>query len=187
MREEIFVFITKLFQINECSNVDQLQIESLRRYTADGLFLRDLSTEFHSLNKQLHNCLEIWSEYFSLTQTKSSQFHRGSIHHRKHLIHFDLKTFEQCLIDLHRMVNSLRTEHQNAMNEVFKHYFQRVSAGEIPEDFIPYVRNDQVDSILIALSTMYYSITQLAKSALALGATIHDIFELEITDLYRPF
>jgi hypothetical protein len=34
---------------------------------------------------------------------------------------------------------------------------------------------------------MYYSITQLAKEALALGTTIHDIFELEITDLYQPF
>ncbi|CAF3973231.1 unnamed protein product [Rotaria sordida] len=32
---------------------------------------------------------------------------------------------------------------------------------------------------------MYYSITQLAKAALALGTIIHDVFEVETTDLYR--
>jgi len=34
---------------------------------------------------------------------------------------------------------------------------------------------------------MYYSITQLVKAALDLGTTIHDVFELELTDLYQPF
>ena len=52
---------------------------------------------------------------------------------------------------------------------------------------VPFVKNDQVDSIFIALSAMYYSITQLAKAALALGTSIHDVFELETTDTYQPF
>jgi len=34
---------------------------------------------------------------------------------------------------------------------------------------------------------MYYSITQLAHAALALGTTIHEVFELETTNLYRSF
>lgn len=34
---------------------------------------------------------------------------------------------------------------------------------------------------------MYYSIIQLAKAALALGTTINQIFELELTDLYQSF
>jgi hypothetical protein len=37
------------------------------------------------------------------------------------------------------------------------------------------------------LQAMYYSITELAHAALALGTTIHEVFELETTDLYQPF
>lgn len=173
--------------MNECSNIDQLEFGNLRHYAANGLFLPDLYKELANLSTELNNCLKIWSKYFSGTQTKSFQISRCVVHHREHLKKMDLKIFEQCLIDLHRIGNSLRIEYQNATNEVLKVYFQRFSAGENPEVFIPYVQDDQADSIFIALSAMYYSITQLPRAALALGITIHDIFELEITDSYRLF
>ncbi|CAF1393363.1 unnamed protein product [Adineta steineri] len=52
---------------------------------------------------------------------------------------------------------------------------------------ISYLQNQQADFILLSLSAMYYSITQLAYAALALGTTIHEVFELETTDLYQAF
>jgi hypothetical protein len=177
----------KLIRINECSNIDEKQIENLRIHAVNGLFLPDLYNEFNNLSKQLNDCLQIWSDYFCLTQTKSYQIYRCSIHHRKHLIKNDLNKYEQCLIELHRTVIYLQNQHQKSTNQVLQNYFQRFSSGELPENFIPYVKNDQADSIFIALSAMYYSITQLAKASLALGTTIHDVFELELTDLYHPF
>jgi hypothetical protein len=47
--------------------------------------------------------------------------------------------------------------------------------------------NQLADFILLALSTVYYSISQLADATLPLGITIHGVFELETTDLYQPF
>ncbi|CAF4714647.1 unnamed protein product, partial [Rotaria sp. Silwood2] len=178
---------SSLIRINECSNIDKKQVENLRIYAVDGLFLPDFYNEFCNLNKQLNDCFKVWSSYFNLTQTKSYQIYRGSIHHRKHLIKNDLNKYEQCLIQLHRTVIYLQNQHQKSTNQILKHYFQRFSSGEIPQNFVPFVKNDQADSIFIAISAMYYSITELAKSALALGTTIHHVFELETTDLYRPF
>ena len=42
-----------------------------------------------------------------------------------------------------------------------------------------------MDLILICLSAMYFSLTQLANAALALGAIIHQVFVFETTNLYR--
>ncbi|CAF3254737.1 unnamed protein product [Rotaria sp. Silwood2] len=178
---------SSLIRINECSQMDKKQVENLRICASDGLFLPDLYVEIRNLSKQLNDCFQVWSSYFCLTQTKSYQIHRGSIHHRKHLIKTDLNKYEQCLTELHRTVVYLQIEHQKSTNRLIKYYFERFLSGEIPENFVPFVKNDQADSIFIAMSAMYYSITQLTKTALALGTTIHDVFELETTDIYRPF
>ncbi|CAF4332394.1 unnamed protein product, partial [Rotaria sp. Silwood2] len=178
---------SSLLRINECSNMDKQQVENLRICASDGLFLPNLYDEIRNLSKQLNDCFQVWSSYFYLTQTKSYQIHRGSIYHRKHLIKTDLNIYEQCLTELHRTVVYLQIEHQKSTNRLIKYYFQRFFSGEIPENFVPFVKNDQADSIFIAMSAMYYSITQLAKAALTLGTTMHDVFELETTDLYRPF
>ncbi|CAF2573576.1 unnamed protein product [Rotaria sp. Silwood2] len=148
-------------------------------------FFLILYDEIRNLSKQLNDCSQVWSSYFCLTQTKSYQIHCGSIYHRKHLIKTDLNKYEQCLTELHRTVVYLQIEHQKSTNLLIKYHFQRFLSGEIPENFVRFVKNDQADSIFIAMSAMYYSITQLAKAAL--GATIHDVFELDRTDLYRPF
>ncbi|CAF4729560.1 unnamed protein product, partial [Rotaria sp. Silwood2] len=159
-----FFLLFKLIRINECSKMDKQQVENLRICTS-----------------------AVWSSHFCLTQTKSYQIHCGSIYHRKHLIKTDLNKYEQCLTELHRTVVYLQIEHQKSTNRLIKYHFQRFLSGEIPENFVRFVKNDQADSIFIAMSAMYYSITQLAKAALALGTTIHDVFELDTTHLYRPF
>ncbi len=73
------------------------------------------------------------------------------------------------------------------MNLLFYQYFQRLDLTEKTTPFVPYTQNEQTDYILFALSAIYSSIIQLAHAALALGTTIHEVFELEITDLYQPF
>ncbi|CAF1360199.1 unnamed protein product [Adineta steineri] len=164
---------TCLLRMNECLHID----------TIDGIFL----PEFNNLSKQLNDCLKIWSSYFYLTKTKSYQIFRGSIHQTTSLIQSDLNKYEQCLIELHRTVVYLQIEHEKATNSVLKYYFQRFLDGESSDNFIPYVKNNEIDSIYITLSAMHYSIAQLAQAALSLGTTIHDVFELETTNLYQPF
>ncbi|CAF5178514.1 unnamed protein product, partial [Rotaria sp. Silwood1] len=90
-----------LLRINECSNMDKKQVENLRIFASDGLFLPDLYNEIRNLSKQLNDCFQVWSSYFYLTQTKSYQIHRGSIYHRKRLLKTDLNKYEQCLNELH--------------------------------------------------------------------------------------
>ena len=68
-------------------------------------------------------------------------------------------------------------QHQHGIHRLINYYFQTST-------FIP---SEQIDFILLALSTMFYSITQLAHAALDLGTTIHEVFELETTDLYQSF
>ncbi|CAF3136617.1 unnamed protein product [Rotaria sp. Silwood2] len=125
--------------------------------------------------------------FHKLIKTKSDQIYHGSIYHRKHLIKNDLNKCEKCLNELHQTVVYLQEEHQQSTNQLLKYYFQRFLSDEIPENFVPFFKNDQADSIFIAIPAMYYSITQLVKVALALDTTIHDVFELETTDLYCPF
>lgn len=161
--------------------------ENLRFRAVHGLFLPDLFDELNNLSKQLNHCLKLWSTFFTLSQTKCHQIYHGSFHHRTHLIQNDIKQFEKCLNELYQTIDFLQNQHQQVSNQVLNHYFQRFSSGELLENLIPYVKNDQADSLFIAISTMYYSITQLAKTTLALGTTIHTLFELEIIDLYRSF
>ena len=150
-------------------------------------FLPDLHDQLVDLNRQLDDCLNLWSSYFSLTQTKCFQLTRGSFRHRQHLIRSDLFKYEQCLVELNRTVVHLQLQHQEAINRVLKHYLTRFVKGETTSAFVPYAVNDQADSILIAISSMYYSTTQLAQATLDLGRTIYTIFEIETTHLYRLF
>ncbi len=53
--------------------------------------------------------------------------------------------------------------------------------------FVPYSNSDQAESIFVAILAMYYSTIQLAQAAMALGTTIHTVFELKTTAVYRYF
>jgi hypothetical protein len=168
----------KLIDLSECS------IKNENELTADGLFLPKLHNELFDLSKQLNNCLQIWSDYFQLTQTRCYQLTRGFIPYRTEIIQIDFITFEKCLSQLHKTIHRLENEHQQRINQLSHHYFHRLNQRE---KLTTFALNQQADSILLALSAMYYSITQLANVALELGTTIHEVFELETTDLYQPF
>ncbi|CAF4220535.1 unnamed protein product, partial [Adineta steineri] len=112
---------------------------------------------------------------------------RGLIPHRIEFIQSDLLKQEQCLIDLNKTIHRLENKHQQGINRLFDQYFQQLNHDENSTFIISYLQNQQADFILLSLSAMYYSITQLAYAALALGTTIHEVFELETTDLYQAF
>lgn len=105
----------------------------------------------------------------------------------KKLIEADLLKHQQCLIDLYQTISLLQIQHQEGLNRLIEYYLTRLVEGESYPTFVPYANNDDADSIFIAYYAMYYCTSELAQAALTLGETIHTIFELETTHLYRPF
>jgi hypothetical protein len=99
----------------------------------------------------------------------------------------DLSKHEKYLIELHQTIHHLQSQHQAYINRLLDHYLDLVTQGEFPSNFIPYIANEKADIVFIGVSAMYYSTSQLARAALALGTNIHTIFELETTNLYRSF
>ena len=174
--------------INECSMNDDRKIEDLRLNAAGGRFLPDLHNELADLSQQLSDCVDLWTSYLTSTQTASYRWSRiRATHRERKLIKGDLSEHRQCLIELHRTVVRLQAEHQEATNHVLNYYIEKSAEGKELSSFVPYVNNDQAESIFVAISAMYYSTIQLAQAAMALGTTIHTVFELETTAVYRYF
>jgi hypothetical protein len=174
--------------INQCSSSNHKQIEDLRLHTADEGFLPDLDDALTDLSQQLNECIDLWTSYFTLTKTTYYRWSRFHIRRRKsNLIRGDLSANEDCLIELHKTVLRLQNDHQRAMDRISDHYIEKSGNGEEISTFVPYAHNDQADSIFVAISAMYYSTVQLVQAILALGTTIHTVFELETTDVYRDF
>jgi hypothetical protein len=170
-------------KINEYSeNIQHLQLNA-----GGGNLLPNLHKELSDLSGQLSDCLDLWMSYFKLTQTRFHQLFRQCTYSRTKLIEAGLIKHRQCLIDLHQTVHRLQIQHQEGINRLLEHYLNRLAEGESYCTFVPYANNDEVDSVFIGYSAMYYSTTHLAENVLTLGKTIHTIFELEITHLYQPF
>lgn len=162
-------------------------IEHMQTNTAGGNFLPNVHEELSDLSKQLVNCFHIWVSYFTLSQTKSYQLFRQCVLSRAKLIGNDLSKHEQCLVDLHRLTHCLQTEQQKRLDRLLQYYLDRLTEGESYSTVLPFVNSDKADTIFVACYAMYYSTSQLAKTVLTLGRTIHTLFELETTHLYRPF
>jgi hypothetical protein len=174
--------------IKDCSMNDDKQIEDLRLNAAGGRFLPDLHSELADLSRQLKDCIDLWVSYLTLTQTTYYRWSRIRVPYRKKkLIKGDLSENQECLIELHRTVLRLQNEHQQAMNRLLDYYLERSDLGEELATFVPYVNSDQAESIFVAISAMYYSTVQLAQAAMALGTTMHTVFELETTSVYRCY
>ncbi len=139
------------------------------------------------MSQQIIECLSLWLSYFTVTQTRFSRIFRDCTYTSIKLNESDLSGHKQHLIELHQTIHRLQNRNQEAVNRLLVHYLDRLNHGELPSSFIPYVENDKADVIFIGISAMYYSTTQLAQAALALGTNIHTIFELETTSLYRSF
>lgn len=174
-------------RINECSNGSEDEVQKIQSSEAGNFFLPDLHSELADLSRQLSDCLQLWSSYFALTQTRFYRLFRDCTYSRTKLLVSDLQKHEQHLIELHHTLDHLKSKHQQSFDQLLKHYLDRVAHGDSPSSFVPYANNEKADKILIGISAMYYSTTQLVRTALALGTQIHTIFELEITRLYQPF
>ena len=174
-------------RINECSTGSEDEIHKLQMSAGGNLFLPDLHNELADLSRQLSDCFDLWSSYFALTQTRFYRIFRDCAYSRTKLLVSDLQKHEQRLVELHHTLDHLQSKHQQSVDELLKHYLDRLTKGDLPSSFVPYASNEKVDIILIGIAAMYYSTTQLVQTALALGTEIHTIFELEITRLYQPF
>jgi hypothetical protein len=174
-------------RINECSKNDKNEIINLRTYAAGALFLPDLHTELANISRQLSDCLGLWGSYFALTQTRFYRLSRNCTYSRTKLVESDLLKHKQCLIELYQTISRLQTQHQASVHRILEHYLDRLTEGDSPSTFVPYVKNNNADVIIVGIAAMYYSTTQLIRDALALGTNIHTIFELETTNFYRTF
>lgn len=174
-------------RINECGNNDEEHIKKLQMYAAGGIFLPDLHTEVADLSRQISDCLNLWGTYFTLTQTRFYRLFRDCTYSRTSLHESDLSKHEQYLSELHHTIHRLQKQHQESVNRILEYYLDQLTQGRTPSNFIPYIQNKEADIIFVGISAMYYSTTQLAQAALALGTTIHTIFELETTTLYHAF
>ncbi|UJR20442.1 hypothetical protein I4U23_023573 [Adineta vaga] len=179
---------TTLMHINACAQDNTEQIEELRLNAAGGRFLPDLHSELADLSRQLSDCIDLWISYLTLTQTTYYRWSRIHVpYKKKKLIKGDLSENQQHLMELHQTVIRLQNQHQNAMNRLLDYYTEKFHQGEELSSFVPYIHDNQAESIFVAISAMYYSTIQLAQAAMALGTTIHTIFELETTAVYRYF
>lgn len=95
--------------------------------------------------------------------------------------------YEIHLSQLHRTIDRLNKEHQQGLHRLFDHYHHHHDEEFSSMPFVPSGHDQHADVILLSLSTIYYSIIQLANATLALGTTVREILELETTDFYESF
>ncbi|CAF0802510.1 unnamed protein product [Adineta steineri] len=176
-----------LLRIHECSNTSENHIKRLQLYADGGFLPASLHNELRNLSRQLSDCVGLWSSYFTLTQTRFYRIFRNFSFKRTKLNESDLSKHTQYLIELNQTIYRLQNQHQESVNRLLDHYLTCLTQGEALSDFIPYADNMNVYIIFMGIAALYYSTTQLARNALALGTNIHTIFELETTTLYRPF
>ena len=173
--------------MNEYAMGDEEQIEHLRLTAGGGFFLPDLHEEFASLIRQLSDCVDLWSSYLTETRTTYYRWNHFHLRRRNEPTKADLLKNQEHLIELYRTVLRLQSKHQQAIDHVLDYYLERITQRERLSSFVPYIDNDQAEAIFVAISSMYYSTVQLAEAVLALGTTVHTVFELETTSTYRMF
>ena len=175
-------------RINQCATKNDTQIVDLHLNADIDHFLPDLDQQLADLCRQLTECVDLWTSYFALTQTTYYRWSRIHVPYRKKkLVKGDLTANQQLLVELHRTVLRLQDKYEQAMNHILDYYKIKSVQGYELSSFVPYVNSEQAEVIFVALSAMYYSTIQLAQAAAALGTTIHTIFELETTEVYRYF
>jgi hypothetical protein len=176
-----------LIHLNEYSINDKKEIENIEIYSVSRQFFSKFQQELSALCNQLSDCFNLWSSYFAQTQTKFHRFFSRCVCSKTKLSENDLFKHEQYLIELHKTVIRLQKEHQDAIQQILEYYLDRLTQGDTSTNFIPYTSNNQTDLILIAISSIYFSTTELAGAAIALGTSIHAIFELETTHKYVQY
>ncbi|CAF1245496.1 unnamed protein product [Didymodactylos carnosus] len=180
---------TSLIRINE-SDTDAANIEELQGRG----FIANLHSEISNICQQLSGSLNLWSKYFLMTQTWTKRKITGNTHIQKDDDKTEyLRKHEECLIQLHQTVAQLHEQHQQGTNRLLDQFLEKLKEKDENESYqtlntlLPYATNDDLDVIIVALSSLYYSTTHLIKSMIGLGTTIHTLYELETTNTYRPY
>jgi hypothetical protein len=174
-------------RLKECSTNNGQQTENNKMHPVSGQFIAAFHTELGTLSNQLSDCLGLWAFYFALTQTRFHGFFSHCICSRTKLVESDLLKHEEHLIELHRTVHHLQNQHQNVIHKILEHYSDRLTQGDTPSTVVEYASSNENDSVLIAISALYFSTSELARTAAAMGISIHNIFELETTHRYAHY
>lgn len=156
-------------------------------HLTNALSFSDLRAELLELCQQLSDCLALWASYFSDTRTQFYRLYHDCSCRRTKLTADDLLKHERHLMELHETNYRLQSKHQQIANRLLERYLDQATQGESVLNMIPFVNNEKADGIFHGISALYFSIAQLARATLALGMSIHNIFELETTHLYRAF
>jgi len=148
-----------LIRLSQCSIKTENQLELIQiQATDDQLDHPNIHNELFDLSQQINSCLNLWINYFQITQRCCFRLTNGFVPHRTELNEDDHYQHEKYLSQLNQTIYRLTNQHQLTIRLLFNHYFQK--SNQV---------NEQIDLILICLSTMYFfSFTQLANAALAL-------------------
>ncbi|CAF4173588.1 unnamed protein product [Rotaria sp. Silwood2] len=177
-----------LLCINECSVEDRKLIEDLQDQTIGERFFSNLREPLADLTHQLKKCLNLWSSYFTLTQTRCYRaIYECNCSSLTNFNESDLTKHETYFVQLLQAIDYFKEQHQKSLNRILEYFNGKINESDSPTMHVPYINNDQIDSILIATTSMFYSQSQLIHAALALGTTIYTILQLETTDLYQAF
>ncbi|CAF1545036.1 unnamed protein product, partial [Rotaria sordida] len=74
---------TALMRINQCPMKDNIRIEDFHLNAATDRFLPDLDQQLTDLSRQLSDCVDLWTSYFTLTQTTYYRWSRIHVPYRK--------------------------------------------------------------------------------------------------------
>ncbi|CAF4839179.1 unnamed protein product [Rotaria sp. Silwood1] len=177
-----------LLCINECSVEDRKLHGNLQDQTIGDRFFSNLREPLADLTRQLNNCLNLWSSYFSLTQTRCYRaIYECNCSSLTNFSESDLTKHETYFAQLLQAISYFKEQHQQSLNRMLEYFQSEISEGNSLRTLVPNINNDHIDSILIATTSMFYSQSQLIHAALALGTTIYTILQLEKTDLYQAF
>ncbi|CAF1538665.1 unnamed protein product [Didymodactylos carnosus] len=198
---------TSLIRISEtCSDIERLQQIGL---------IPNLHSEICQITGQLGDCVDLWSKYFTMTQSicnckrqktdttvdemqniqqqqqQQQQQSTASSSQSDKKLHPDdyILEHEERLISLHSSVRQLYAQHQLSLNNLLSYLLEKLKQEDHQTlaQLLPHTTNDDMDAVIVALTSLFYSITHLINAVIMLGTGIHTIFELETTNIYRKY
>ncbi|CAF1330948.1 unnamed protein product [Adineta ricciae] len=168
--------------MNECFFIRGDEIHSIGKE-----FFHQFRKELSSINKQLNDYFDLWLSYFKLSQTRYHRLFNDGIFNNEELLKIEMLKQDPYLIELRETVHRLENKHQNGIDDIFNRFIDLLIEGISPSRILPYRKDNKNDLFLLAISTMYYSTIRLIKSTIAIGTTIHNIFEDETTHRYTSY
>ncbi|CAF3828220.1 unnamed protein product [Rotaria sordida] len=159
-----------LLRINACMNEDRQLIGHLQDQTFGERIFSNLREPLADLTRQLNNCLDWWSSYFTLTQTRCYRaIYECNCSSLTNFNENDFAKHETYFVQLRQTIDYFKEQHQQSLNCMLEYFNSKINEGDSLTTAVPHINNDQLDSIFIATTSMFYSQSQLIHAALALG------------------